>query len=467
MEIKPVILWTDALIYLLVIALIASGWWIKRKAHLRAAWRQVLSNRLALMALVILGIYFAIGLLDSIHFQRALPSTEQQVQPQYSAQVDSLFDVLISPLGQRYEKTYSAPFALHGFVKESTRSESDQFVSTYARLQYAGIGVASQMEKLLDILWRITSGIVAGLAVWGISLLVILAWQTYWKQQSFRAGWQRLWRKQPTISWRLLALTALVMLMLIGSAMLLAQNYHLLGTDKVGQDIFYLALKSIRTGLVIGTLTTLVMLPFALGLGIAAGYFSGIVDDIIQYIYTTLSSIPGVLLIASAILSLQIFIANHPQVFANLAQRDDARLLALCFILGITSWTSLCRLLRGETLKVREMDYVQAAIALGVRKITLLVRHILPNVMHIVLIVIILDFSALVLAEAVLSYVGVGVAPSTISWGNMINSARLELAREPVVWWPITAAFVFMFILVLAANLFADSVRDALDPRTK
>jgi len=93
-------------------------------------------------------------------------------------------------------------------------------------------------------------------------------------------------------------------------------------------------------------------------------------------------------------------------------------------------------------------------------------RHILPNVMHIILIAVVLDFSGLVLAEAVLSYVGVGVDPSMASWGNMINSARLEMAREPVVWWSLVSAFWFMFLLVLAANVFSDAVRDAFDPRT-
>jgi len=94
-----------------------------------------------------------------------------------------------------------------------------------------------------------------------------------------------------------------------------------------------------------------------------------------------------------------------------------------------------------------------------------LLHHILPNVFHLVLISVALDFSSLVLAEAVLSYVNIGVDPTTESWGNMINSARLEMAREPVVWWSLSAAFVFMFALVLAANLFADAVRDAFDPR--
>ncbi|MCB1738555.1 MAG: ABC transporter permease, partial [Gammaproteobacteria bacterium] len=145
----------------------------------------------------------------------------------------------------------------------------------------------------------------------------------------------------------------------------------------------------------------------------------------------------------------------------------DLRLLFLCVILGVTSWTGLCRLLRAETLKLREADYVEAARAAGVGPIRILARHITPNVMHIVLIQVTLDFSALILAEAVLSYVGVGVDPSTPSWGNMINAARLELAREPVVWWSLTAAFAFMFTLVLAANLFADQVREAFDPRRR
>lgn len=215
----------------------------------------------------------------------------------------------------------------------------------------------------------------------------------------------------------------------------------------------------------IGTLTTLVMLPFALVLGILAGFFPGWVDDVIQYLYTTLNSIPSVLLIAAAILMMQVYMANHEADFASLAVRADLRLLFLCGILGVTSWTGLCRLLRAETLKLREMEFVQAARALGVRPWVILARHILPNVLHIVLISVVLDFSALVLAEAVLSYVNIGVDPTTQSWGNMINSARLELAREPVVWWSLAAAFTFMFALVLAANLFADAVRDALDPR--
>ena len=283
-------------------------------------------------------------------------------------------------------------------------------------------------------------------------------------RQDFRQALRATARGERAIPWRTGLITLAVLLVLAFVAGDLAVKYHILGTDKVGDDVFYQTLKSIRTGLVIGTLTTLVMLPAAILLGIMAGYFRGWTDDAIQYLYTTLNSIPAVLLIAAAILMLQIYMSNHEGDFNSLVERADLRLLFLCIILGVTSWTSLCRLLRGESLKLREVDYVQAAIALGVSHRRVIARHILPNVLHIVLITLVLDFSGLVLAEAVLSYINIGVDPTMNSWGNMINSARLELAREPPVWWSLAAAFLFMFTLVLFANLFADVVRDAFDP---
>ncbi len=241
----------------------------------------------------------------------------------------------------------------------------------------------------------------------------------------------------------------------------------LLGTDKVGEDVLYQALKSIRTGLVIGTLTTLVMLPAAILLGIMAGYFRGLADASLPYLDTTRQALPGVLLIAAAVLMLQVHMSSHEAEFTSLAQRADLRLFFLCLILGVTSWTGLCRLLRGEALKLREVDYVQASQALGVGSLSIIARHILPNVLHLVIIALALDFSGLVLAEAVLSYINIGVDPTMNSWGNMINGARLELAREPIVWWSLASAFLFMFTLVLFANLLADVVRDAFDPRLR
>ena len=224
---------------------------------------------------------------------------------------------------------------------------------------------------------------------------------------------------------------------------------HLLGTDKVGSDVLYRALKGIRTGLVIGGFTTLIAVPFAILFGVLAGYFGGWVDDIVQYVYATLDSIPSILLIIAFML-----------LFGK-------GLFNLCLIMGISSWTGLCRVLRGETLKLRELEYIQASEAFGVHRGLIILRHLVPNLLHIVLISTILRFSGLVLAEALLSYLQIGVAPTTGSWGNMINTARLELARDPIVWWNLATAFAFMFGLVLPANLFGDAVRDALDPRLR
>jgi peptide/nickel transport system permease protein len=154
-------------------------------------------------------------------------------------------------------------------------------------------------------------------------------------------------------------------------------------------------------------------------------------------------------------------------MFETGVERADVKLFLLCTVLGLTGWAGLCRLLRAETLKLRELDYVQAANAFGVGATRVMVRHIFPNVAHLMLIVTVLDFSSLILYEAVLSYVGVGVDPSMNSFGGMINLARKEMSRDPMVWWSFAAAFGFMVTVVLCANLFADGVRDAFDPRSR
>ncbi|CFE03187.1 oligopeptide transport integral membrane protein [Bordetella pertussis] len=262
------------------------------------------------------------------------------------------------------------------------------------------------------------------------------------------------------ITYAIICLLALTVSMLAG-------GYHVLGTDRTGNDVLWQALKSVRTALIIGSLTTLAMLPPALAFGIAAGYFKGKADDAIQYLYTTLTSIPSVLLVAACALMMQVYIDNHAELFDTSAARADLRLFLLCMILGLTGWAGLCRLLRAETLKLRELEYVQAARAFGVSHWRIMTRHLLPNVMHIVLITVVLEFSGLVLYEAVLLYLGIGVDPSMNSFGSMIDSARLEMSRDPMIWWNLLAAFGFMLALVLAANLFADAVRDAFDPRTR
>ena len=476
LPIKPVVLWTDALIYLLITTLVTFFTYVRSREHLSAPWRHVMQRPLAMIALVVLSAYVFVGLLDSIHFRKALENqgqSQEQMQAQtqeaethYSVEVISVLDVIFDPIRSRVEKSYSAPLATHLYTKDMVEQADGTTLRMYPRLQYGGIHLADpEKEYNTDITLRFSSAIIKAIALWVLLVFLWLFLVSRRRGKPLMECARQVMAGDTRLPWRSILLTVAVLILLVMIVVELGVAYHLLGTDKVGNDVLYQSIKSIRTGLVIGTLTTLIMLPFAVMLGIMAGHFRGWVDDVIQYVYTTLNSIPGVLLIAAAILSVDLYISNNQAMFETVVERADIRLLFLCMILGITSWTGLCRLLRGETLKLRELDYIQAATAFGVSNFKIISRHILPNVMHIVLIAVVLDFSGLVLAEAVLSYVGVGVDPSMASWGNMINSARLEMAREPVVWWSLVAAFWFMFLLVLAANIFSDAVRDAFDPR--
>jgi peptide/nickel transport system permease protein len=444
---RMIVLWTDALIFLLIAILIGFGVAMRGKEHFRRPFRQIAASRSGMVSLTVLLFFVLVGVLDSIHFKASGDDGHDVI---------SVLDYWASPLRRQGEKTYSAPFAAFGYGKEMVTLDEGAARWDYPRLKYGGAHLADPERELSgDVLKKAAYGLFQGASLCAFSWLML--WGIYSaRQKPFLNG---------SASAKSALAVAAAIVTVTYALFHLSAYYHVLGTDKVGEDVFYQTLKSIRTGLVIGTLTTLIMLPMAILFGILAGFFQGWIDDVIQYIYTTLNSIPGVLLIAASILMVQVYMANHEEEFTSVVVRADMRLLFLCMILGVTSWTGLCRLLRAETLKLREMEYVKAAEALGVKQGAILLRHILPNVMHIVLISVVLDFSALVLAEAVLSYINIGVDPTTYSWGNMINGARLEMAREPVVWWSLAAAFAFMFVLVLAANLFADVVQDAFDPR--
>jgi peptide/nickel transport system permease protein len=449
-DIKIVVLWTDSLLFLLLGLALFSVFHILKNSYLRGTWREVFRSKISMSAFVILSFYIAVGFLDSLHFRTALPVSTQSSEIHYSVEVSSVLDLIFSSVRENQEKTYSAPFAATQLSKESIEQPDGTFKREYPRLKYGGSHLKADLsDKTSDILYRSFIAILWAVFIWGIIVIFV----------------RTKVNKNSDIPWNVALITTGILILCISWFIQMSNGYHVFGTDKVGDDVLYQVVKSIRTGLIIGTVTTLIMLPLAIMLGIMAGYFRGWVDDIIQYLYTTLNSIPSILLIAAAILTLNVYIDNHADLFQTEAQRADMRLLFLCIILGITSWTGLCRLLRAETLKLRELGYVQAAQVFGVSKLQIIKRHLLPNLMHIVLISIVIDFSILVLAEAVLSYLGIGVDPSTSSWGNMINAARLELAREPVVWWSLAAAFIFMFVLVLAANLFSDAVRKAFDPR--
>lgn len=450
---KLVLLPTDLILWIMVGAIGLAIYHSTKNARGATyhAWQALRHDTVGLCASVVLFAFTTIALLDSIHIK----ATDHHTLSAQSSRVHSVLDHWLAPLGQATETSYSSPFASHAFSR-STRvdAQTQQVTLYYPALKHAA-KLKQGQSKQQDILARLRLGLMHGCVLsLGLFLLCHLLRYTGRKKAKSQQSKSRI------AIWA--TLFALVMVACVLLA--LSHNYHILGTDKVGQDIFYLSLKSIRTGLIIGAVTLAVMLPLAIILGITAGYFGGRVDDIIQYIYTTITAVPGVLLISAAVLTLQVTISQHEHWFPSLAQRADARLLALCVILGAVGWPSLCRLLRANTFKLRTMPYITAARVAGVGHTGILLRHILPNLLPLVLITAAIDFSGLVLAEAVLSYVGVGVDPSTISWGNMINAARLELARDPVVWWPLAASFIFMLLFVLSANLFADSLRDALDP---
>lgn len=225
------------------------------------------------------------------------------------------------------------------------------------------------------------------------------------------------------------------------------KSMHPLGTDILGKDVLTQTLKACRTALIIGGLTSLIYLPLGTLLGIAAGYFRRKTDDLITWLYTTVYSIPEIILLVAIMMLF------------------EKSLLTMSIALGLTSWVGLCRLIRGETMRQSGRQYVAAARALGQSHWRIITRHLLPNVMPLVLINFVLGFSGIVLSEAILSYLGVGSPVGTASWGTMIDGARSELSRDPVIWWTLISATSALFILVLALNILGDALRKAFDPK--
>ena len=463
---QPVFLLTDIFVFAILLFVLWYIWHVRSDRNLRANWRLAMKRPVAMVSSMVLGFFLVVALADSIHFREALPSESGQ-PVQYSSEATSVLDKVLEPLANARERSYSEPLAALAFRKE-TFDRDGKSVRDYPRLRYGGKHLNDPVNDLsADVTQKSFSALALGLAIIAATLLVGVGWASQTSGRSFSAAWRLFISGQTEWPWRSMALTFSLLVLSITWVVLLSQGYHVFGTDRTGNSVLVFALKSVRTALVIGGLTTLVVLPLALLLGVTAGYLRGWVDEVIQYIYTLLASIPDVLLIAASVLLLQVFIDKNQGVFETALERADARLFFLCLILGITSFTGLCRLVRGETLKLRELEYIQSARAFGVSTPRVLWRHIVPNLMHLVLINTVMQFSSFVLAEAVLSYVGVGVDPKTASFGVMINTARAELAATPLVWWTLTTAFGFMFLIVLSANLLSDAVRDAFDPRTR
>lgn len=221
---------------------------------------------------------------------------------------------------------------------------------------------------------------------------------------------------------------------------------YIFGTDIFGRSVFLKMIKGTETAIAIGIATSGISLVIGTTMGAIAGYFGGLVDEIIVWFYTTFSSIPFIMLLIAIAF---IMGKGTTTVFISL---------------GLTSWVSLCRIVRGEVMKHKEREYTQAASALGAGHIRKIFKHILPNISHVLIINFSLTFESAIKSEVILSYLGLGVQGRP-SWGTMIDDSKLELARG--VWWQLGAATLAMFFIVLAFNILGDALRDALDPKLK
>ena len=222
---------------------------------------------------------------------------------------------------------------------------------------------------------------------------------------------------------------------------------HPFGTDVLGRDVLARAVHGIATALSIGLLSSAISLVIGTMLGAFAGYYGGKIDSFVVWLYTTIDSVPYILLIPSLI-----FVLGRGLINVYIA-------------VGITSWVTLCRLIRGEFMKHKDRDYVHAAQVLGASNSRRIFRHILPNVTHLAFVQFGLGFVSAIKIEVILSYLGIGVDPRTPSWGIMLDDARLELSRP--FFGNLIAATIFMFGLILAFNLFNDALRESLDPKLK
>lgn len=230
---------------------------------------------------------------------------------------------------------------------------------------------------------------------------------------------------------------------------------NLLGTDIFGQSVLRKMLYGTKISITVALCASLISLAIGVPLGAIAGYFRGFVDEVIVWIYSTLSSIPYILLILAFAIVLR-----DKTLFGHKLTGISTVYLAI----GLTSWVGICRLIRGEVIKHREREYVLAARSYGCSDGRIIFKHLLPNVFHLVIIDFSLRFVSFIHAEVILSFLGLGEAVRP-SWGAMINDARIELSRG--VWWQMAAATAAIFLISLVLNIFGDALRDSLDPKLR
>ena len=237
-----------------------------------------------------------------------------------------------------------------------------------------------------------------------------------------------------------------------------------LGTDYRGRSVLARAAAGSVTALKVGVISGIIAAVIGTVLGVLAGSRGGWIDDIVVWLYSTFASMPSLLFIlAFALLVSRNFMS--PGLLAFMRQMgggSDPGLLAVYVAIGLTGWVPLCRVVRAEAMKVRNMAFVSAARVAGIGELSIMYRHILPNVFHLVIIYFTLNCAGAIMLEVIVSYLGFG-AQQAASWGVMISDGQDRLWRG--VWWELAGATGFMFLLVLALNILGDALRDALDPR--
>lgn len=230
---------------------------------------------------------------------------------------------------------------------------------------------------------------------------------------------------------------------------------NIFGTDIFGQSVLRKTLYGTKISIAVALFASFISIAIGVPLGAIAGYCRGFVDEIIVWVYSTLSSIPYLLLIMAFAVVLR-----DKTLFGYKLTGITSVYLAL----GLTGWVGICRLIRGEVIKHKEREYVLAAKSYGCSGRRVIFKHLLPNVFHLVIIDFSLRFVAFIHAEVILSFLGLGEATRP-SWGAMINDARIELSRG--VWWQMAAATVAIFFISLALSIFGDALRDSLDPKLR
>ena len=237
-----------------------------------------------------------------------------------------------------------------------------------------------------------------------------------------------------------------------------AENW--LGTDEFGRSVLEKTLLGAKVSMTVAFMANIIAIPLGILLGAVAGYYGGLLDDLIVWLFTTLAAVPGLIRVIAIRFAFQGVVLLEETPF----EIDLGGMAGIILALSITGWIGTCRLIRAETMKIRELDYVTAARAAGRSGPAILLRHVVPNVVHLGIINFSLRFIGCVGAEVALSYLGLGVS-GVPSWGQMINAAQMDLVVGR--WWQITAAGGAMFLLVLALNIFGDRLRDALDPKLR